>query len=141
MLPQFNLMVSADHIETFRDHLRTVQVGGEPLRFRRRPHGFFSLEFGQPNLHDRADAVSLDGHAQPMESLGLETVEIEDRSGTTAYHVPEGLLAIYDPSDPTPPVDGRPRVSVLEIAPALLSSFGIEPPAYMVEPDVLFASA
>jgi len=63
-------------------------------------HGFFSLEFGQANLHDRPDAVTIAGEVRAIASLGLETVEIEDRSGTTAYHVPEAVLAIYDPAGP-----------------------------------------
>jgi len=83
------------------------------------------------------DPVTIAGVARPIDSLGLETVEIEDRSGTTAYHVPEGILAVYDPARP-PAVNGsRPEVSVLEVAPALLQILGVEPPNYMARPDML----
>jgi hypothetical protein len=100
MLPHFNLVVEDKYVEPFGDALRTVRVGGEPLHFKESDNGFFSLGFGQANLHDRPDVVTVAGEPRPMASLGLETVEIEDRSGTTAYHVPEGILAIYDPSRP-----------------------------------------
>ncbi|MGZ8567307.1 MAG: hypothetical protein ACXWXS_09675, partial [Actinomycetota bacterium] len=62
----------------------------------------------------------------------------EDRSGTTAYHVPAGILAVYDPARP-PAVNGssRPEVSVLEVAPAILQTLGVEPPTYMARPGVL----
>jgi hypothetical protein len=137
MLPQFNLVVEADYVEPFGDALRTVGVGGQPLHFKRSDNGFFSLDFGQANLHDRPDAVTIAGEARPIASLGLETVEIEDRSDTTAYHVPEGILAIYDPAHP-PAINGsRPEVSVLEVAPALLRTLGVEPPAYMARPKLL----
>ena len=114
MLPHFNLVVEPEYVEAFDDALRTVSVGGEPLLFRRSDDDFFSLQFGHTNVHDRVDAVTIAGEARPIASLGLETVEIEDRSGTTAYHVPEGILAVYDPAR-LPAVDGltsrglRPR--------------------------------
>ena len=136
MLPQVNLVVRAEHAEAFEEALRTVRIGGDPLVVRRADGGFFSLDFGQPNLHDRPDAATVAGTPRPLDSLGLEAVEIEDRSGTTAYHVPEGVLAVYDPARP----DGtgeRPEVSVLEVAPALLRRFGVEPPDYMARPTVL----
>lgn len=112
-------------------------MGGQPLLVKRSDDGFFSLEFGQTNLHDRVDAVTIAGEARPIASLGLEAVEIEDRSGTTAYHVPEGILAVYDPAR-LPAVNGaRPEVSVLEVAPALLRTLGVEPPTYMAQPCML----
>ena len=73
----------------------------------------------------------------PLASLGLETVEIEDRSGTTAYHVPEGILAVYDPTRPPPANSTRPEVSVLEVAPTLLQTLGVGPPSYMTRPRLL----
>lgn len=137
MLPQFNLVVEDEYVDTFRDALRTVEVGGAPLVFKRSAGGFFSLDFGQPNLHDRADAVRIAGAPRPLAAVGIEAVEIEDRSGTTAYHVPEGVLAVYDPRRPAPESDDRPEVSVLEVAPAILEVFGVTPPPHMVRPDVL----
>ena len=137
MLSQFNLVVEAAYADAFHAALDTVRVGGQPLTFKRSDNGFFSLDFGQPNLHDRPDAVTIAGQARPIASLGLEIVEIEDRSGTTAYHVPEGVLAVYDPARP-PAVNGsRPEVSVLEVAPTLLQTLGVEPPAYMARPKML----
>jgi hypothetical protein len=137
MLPHFNLVVEDRYVESFCGALQAVHVGGQPLHFKRSDNGFFSLEFGQANLHDRPDAVTVAGEARPITSLGLETVEIEDRSDTTAYHVPEGILAIYNPVHAPAGNGTRPKVSVLEIAPALLQTLGVEPPAYMATPSTL----
>jgi hypothetical protein len=137
MLPQFNLVVGAGYVEPFRAALETVRVDGQPLPFRQSDNGFFSLDFGQPNLHEHPDAVTIAGEPRPLASLGLETVEIEDRSGTTAYHVPEGILAVYDPTRPPPAGDPRPEVSVLEVAPTILQTLGVDPPPYMTEPKLL----
>jgi hypothetical protein len=137
MLPHFNLVVEPEYVTAFHDALRTVTVGGQPLLFKRADDGSFSIQFGHTNLHDQVDAVAVAGEARPIASLGLETVEIEDRSGTTAYHVPEGILAVYDPARP-PVVEGsRPEVSVLEVAPAILRTLGVEPPPYMAQPGML----
>jgi hypothetical protein len=137
MLPQFNLVVEAAYAEPFHAALDTVRVGGQPLTFKRSDNGFFSLDFGQPNLHDQPDAVTIAGEPRSLASLGLETVEIEDRSGTTAYHVPEGILAVYDPTRPPPADTARPEVSVLEVAPTILQTLGVDPPPYMTRPKLL----
>ena len=137
MLPQFNLVVEASYAEPFQHALGTVQIGGQPLTFKRSGDGFFSLDFGQANLHDHPDAVTIAGRPHALAALGLETVEIEDRSGTTAYHVPEGVLAVYDPARPPATGGTRPEVSVLEVAPAILQTLGVAPPPYMVRPELL----
>lgn len=141
MVPQFNLFVDEAYVEAFRESLQSVAIDGKPLRFKRRSRGFFSIDFGQPNLHGRKDVLTLAGDPRPLRTLGLESVEIEDRSGTTAYHQPQGVLAIYDPWTDLPSDAGaRREVSVLEVAPAWLEHFGLERPSYMVEPATLSGS-
>ena len=65
-------------------------AGGEPLRFKQSGGGFFSLDFGQPNLHDRPDAVTIAGETVPIASLGMETVEIEDAPAPPPTTSPRG---------------------------------------------------
>jgi hypothetical protein len=92
------------------------------------------MDFGHPNLHDRPTPVRYQGERHQLAGFGLKAVEIEDRSGTTAYHVPEGVLFVYDPRRDVSPAElaaGRPRISTLEIAPALLEAFGVPRPDYM----------
>ena len=140
MLPQRNVHVEPDHADRFEAALRAITVAGAPLRFRRADNGFFSMEWGQPNLHDQPDAVRFAGEIRSPASLGLRAVEIEERSDTTAYHVPQGLLAIYDPQHPSAKSQERPDVSVLDIAPKMLTNFGVAVPEYMQEPVGLAVS-
>jgi len=137
MVPQCNLRVAPDHAAAVESALSTVTVAGEPLRFRAAADGFFSMDWGQPNLHDRPDAVRLAGAIRSPADLGLQAVEIEERSDTTAYHIPEGVLAIYDPQEVAPEPGVRRDVSVLEVAPAILQTFGVTVPGHMQEPGVL----
>ena len=58
MLPQRNVHVDVDHADDFEARLREITVAGAPLKYRRADHGFFSMEWGQANLHDRSDARS-----------------------------------------------------------------------------------
>ena len=72
-------------------------------------------------------------------SLGLYNQEIQDKSGSSAYHIPEGCLFIYDPKDRSVKKD-RPVMGNLEIAPTIIRNFGIRPPEYMQKPAVITAN-
>ena len=130
MLPQRNVNVEPEYVDKFEAGLKQVSIGDNPLTYRR-DGGFFSIDFGQANLHDNPDAVTLGGQQKQPAQLGLEIVEIEDRSDTTAYHIPEGILSIYDPSDRAVKRAERPEVSVLAITPAVLENFGVPTRDYM----------
>ena len=134
MLPQRNVHVDAEFADDFETALQAITVAGAPLRFRRADDGFFSMEWGQPNLHDQPDAIQIRGLVRAPAEIGLRIVEIEERSDTTAYHVPQGVLAIYDPAERSAKTQERPDISVLEVAPAILARFGVAAPDYMQEP-------
>ena len=141
MLPQCNVQVDAGYADGFDRRSTQLTVAGERLRFRRADGGFFSMEWGQPNLHGLPDAVLVGGQVVIPESIGLTCVEIEERSDTTAYHIPQGIFAIYDPQDTSPKDGQRPEVSVLEIAPTILDTFGVAVPDYMQSPSLLSSAA
>jgi len=138
MLPQTNVMVREDLREEFAGKLRGLKVVNQPLHFRQTDTGFFAMDFGHPNMHKRPTPLRYEGKRLPLAELGLEAVEIEDRSDTTAYHVPEGILVAYDPQAPVASPQ-RERVSALSVAPALLRAFGQKPRDYMRSGDELSA--
>ena len=64
--------------------------------------------------------------------LGIRRVDLQDASGSNAYHIPEGLLIDYNPtSRGSLPNLIWEKLSVLEVAPSLLRYFGIPSRAYM----------
>ena len=65
-----------------------------------------------------------------FEELGLENMMIEDKSGSTAYHIPEGIMVIYDPKDVSAK-EGITKIPSTAVAPALLYNFGLDVPEYM----------
>jgi hypothetical protein len=138
MRPQVNLRVGERDVQAFRAALSGLAIDGVPVVFRESENGFFSIDFGQQNLHMKPEAcATLHGRSIGFEALGLSNIEIEDKSGSTAYHVPQGALMIYDPADRTARDAARPQISTLELAPSLLLTFGAPVPAYMRRPAPL----
>jgi hypothetical protein len=141
MLPQTNVVVDGALASTFERELRKVHLVDKPLRYRRTDGGFFAMDLGHANMHTRPTPVRYGGGRHPLAEFGMKAVEIEDRSGTTAYHVPEGILAVYDPRGMASRTADRPRISTLEIAPALLTGCGVAPPAYMARQTIVSPAA
>ena len=133
MLPQTNVMVVEHGVDDFRERLESLRVHGEPVYFREAAEGFFSIVLGQPNLYEQPPVASLAGNDVPFAELGLENVEIQDKSGTTAYHIPQGCLFVYDPLR-AGVAEHLPQISTLDIAPAILKNYAVPLPPYMKRP-------
>lgn len=130
MLPQTNLVAVPNAVARLAEALGQLRIGNQPVQFRPKEHGFFSIDMGHPNLDANNTRVTLGSNSWTLEECGLRNTEIEDKSGTSAYHIPEGCLFIYDPQDRSVK-NGRPTISTLDIAPAILRNFGTERPEYM----------
>ena len=129
MLPRYGFRIVEDRIQHFRRKLETLAIEGKPVDFQEDVGGFFSVRFGQRNADDGLQ-ISLNGDSFSLAKFGLQNVEIEDRSGCSAYHIPEGCLRIYDPTDKNVDPE-RSTISTADIAPVLLKNFSVPVPAYM----------
>jgi hypothetical protein len=131
MLPQFNMMVNENKCKNFDEQLSNVTINGEKLGFRQKAAGFFAIDLGHHNLNDETTKVEYMG--KPLENfrdMGLDNVEITDKSGATAYHIPQGSMIVYNPKE-THQKQGTTQLSTLDIAPTILNNFGIKPKEYM----------
>lgn len=137
MLPQANVVVEDEFRERFEAGLDTLKLRGKPVRYRKTDAGFYSMDFGQHNLHSFQTPVRFRSDRHSLVSFGLSAVEIADRSDTTAYHVSGGILAVYDGADRSNRPTVRSSVSTLSIAPALLKNFGVAPRDYTVSGEEL----
>jgi hypothetical protein len=141
MVPQLNVTIAGnDHAATFRKALAGFLVNGQPLRYREAEGNFFSIDFGHPNLHLAPPVVAYEGRTVAFAEAGLQTVAIDDKSGSTAYHVPQGSLLIYDPLR-RGAKRGRTQISTLDIAPTLLQNYAVPVPSYMRNPATLSNAA
>lgn len=125
MFPQFNCCVAegSDELERI---LQTVAIDGEKLKYRREGN-FFSLDFGHENAMDAM--VMIGDHVLPAAECGLENLEVEDKSTSSAYHIPEGTMLLYGAD--TRPTARASALSTLEVAPYVLANFGVSVPSYM----------
>ena len=139
MLPQHNVAVTPGLESKFREAMGGFAIDGKPVQFRQRESGFFSIDMGQTGVDESRHAATLHGRKMSFDSLGLHNQEIQDKSGSSAYHIPEGCLFIYDPKDRAVKKD-RPVMGNLEIAPTIIRNFGIRPPDYMQKPAVITAN-
>jgi hypothetical protein len=141
MLPYVSILVEEEWAGRFREALSKLTICGQPMNFDEKQNGFFALLFGQKNLEKKQiDSAIFDGKIASFESLGLENIQIEDETDSTAYHIPQGSLIIYDPQDRSPK-GSRTQISTLEITPTILKNFSIKVPDYMSDPERLSTAA
>lgn len=138
MVPNYSFQVTNENSAAqLRSQLSSVRIADEPLGFREKENGFFSIDFGHRNIHELPQQAVIDGEPIAFDELGLKCVEIEDRTNASAYHVPEGSMFVYPASGESPQND-RQKIRTTQIAPSVLSAFDQPIPAYMEEPTGLF---
>ena len=74
--------------------------------------------------------MSGDGVAIDWRAAGLRNTPIEDATGSYAYHVPEGILLVWDPLTQRAQ-NVEEVIPTHTIAPALLRALGVAPPEHM----------
>jgi len=132
MLPRVSLLVDASIREALRERLDRFSVDGEPVPYSEKDACFFNIKLYKPNADPEKMQVRVGERTFSCAELGLETVPIDDQANTNAYHIPEGVLLVFDPRDrDTKPAETPTEISTLDLAPSILANFGIEPPAYM----------
>lgn len=130
MHPQYNFSVAESDADKLEGILKSLHINDVPLKYRRKENTFFSIDLGYPNIEEFK--IDINGEHASLEDMGFEIRNIDDQSGGTAYHIPDGTLFIYDPKNPLQKVE-RKTVDLREVAPSLLRGFGIKPPDYMKE--------
>lgn len=128
MIPQYNFKITEANRLSFLGNLNNLKINNKLVVYRELSQGHFSIDLGHANLKDIE--VLLDGKLVNIKELGLDNVEIEDKSGATAYHIPEGHLFSYHPSNKsTGLIDSQ--LLTCDIAPIILNNYGVKLNGYM----------
>jgi hypothetical protein len=135
MLPEYSFRLAPHRFAAFRDTIAALRIAGRPIRYTEADHDFVMISLRHKNLTG-VNTVQVGERVLSFEALGLSNTPIEDMSGPSAYHIPQGCLVIYDPQDRAPKV-GRAEISTCELAPTLLERFGAPRPDYMRKPVAL----
>ncbi|MBE8233072.1 MAG: hypothetical protein HAW67_04995 [Endozoicomonadaceae bacterium] len=134
MAPRFAVMVDKDKLPLFQQNMETLKVSGETIRFEIKSAGFCMMHFGQVNLKQEEEYVDLQHTRYSFEEFGLQNMMIEDNSASTGYHIPQGILLIYDPQCKKGQNLGE-SIATTEIAPIILQNYGLPLAEYMVSPS------
>ena len=131
MLPRYIFRVSERFVGTFRNAAASIEINGAPLLVNELGSGIFQIKLGHENLTNEGTIVRLRGEVRPLAALGLANVAIQDETGSYAYHIPQGIMLVYDPGMRAGRGTYGGEVSTREIAPTLLANFGVQRPGYM----------
>ncbi len=132
MAPRISVFIDPDHQNQLQNALSSIRINGQPIEWHIKDSGFFNIRLGQENLYEDSCRIELLGKEMTIADLGMENVEIQDKSNTTAYHIHSGSLVIYDPKNRDLPLQSRrTQISTLDVAPFILAQMGIPVPDYM----------
>lgn len=140
MLPDYNFLVNERKVNELRDNLKSLMIDGSEIDWTN-SNDFFRITLGHVDASKESEFVLLGGKQVSFESMGLENTRIDDKSHSTGYHMPNGILLVYDPKRKTVSFGQetwktRSRISTLEIAPAVLDNYAIPIPDYMKTPTL-----
>ena len=130
MLPRYVFAVAPHVAPRLREKLNAVTINGMPLKHVEHEHCVFTIKVGHPNLDSDSIEVKMDGQVFAPEQVGMKNTLIPDSTGSYAYHIPEGVMLIYDPNEPNAEKPDT-KLSTTEIAPAILRNYGLDVPSYM----------
>ncbi len=141
MFAQANIFVTAPKVASFRENLKALRIEGEALDYAEADNGFFSMYWGHNDIHDKPDCVTLHGDIISLPDFGFDFVKSEERTGSNAYHIPQGSLLVYNSRARrlNKNGDAPTKVSALDIAPTLLKNYSVPVPDYMHEPAMIGA--
>lgn len=130
MLPRYIIEVAEGNIEKLRAAFKVLTIQGQPIEWKEHERGVFMFKLGKTNLTAAELLVEMNGLPVDYKQIGLEIVDIEDATGSYAYHMPKGILIYYDPGSPKA-VTVDLTIDTTEIAPAIMRNFGLTPMSYM----------
>lgn len=135
MVPQFVVSVSDGVRQSFLQNIGGLSINGRSIQVDDLGGGVIRLELSIANEH--IEHVTYKGVGVAPKSFGLTCMELLDAAGANAYHVPNGMLMVYDPNAPEEEPMVPLKISTREVAPAVLKNFGVITPSYMEKPFTL----
>lgn len=128
MVPQFNFVVKEQHIKRFEDHLKKLTINGETVPYRKKDNTYFSIDLIFLNL--KTIEIHVGDTYFSLEDSGLKNITIDDKSSSTAYHIPEGHLFSYHPKN-TVSNFSEEQLPTCDVLPILMNNYGLKRKSYM----------
>lgn len=136
MIPQYIFEFnSSSELISIIEKLKNIKIINQPIEFKIISAKTLRFTILFPNFDLSCDSITYFNKKIHPSEIGLCNEIIQDETGTYAYHVPNGVLIIYN-GDGTYKTD-KPILTT-RIAPSLLRHFKIPIPEYMEKPLNLF---
>lgn len=141
MEPIYIFTVEEPFRERFRTAMASFTVNDRHVTMKERQQGRFEVILGHPNLDTASLALAVGGRPVAAQEIGIANVEIQDAAGSTGWHVPDGILLVFDPTRNLSQFASRDRVKTTDVTAAIVQHFGLEVPAYMNQPAARLVEA
>ncbi|MFX0556528.1 hypothetical protein ACOCEA_07000 [Maribacter sp. CXY002] len=128
MVPQFNFVISEDHVDVFEENLKSMTINNDHIIYRKKDANYFSIDLIYLNLQDIQ--IKVGNTSFSMDDSGLKNIVIDDKSSATAYHIPEGHLFSYHPRNEVSSFITK-HLPTCDILPIILNNYGIKQKEYM----------
>ena len=116
---------SIEERETGIKLLSKLLIDEEPIPFKLAGDRELLIEFVVENGDPKN--ISIEGIRVGKEAIGLKKVQLDDAAGSNAYHVPEGVLAVYGALCEDPNITEDKELATHEIMAKALSAAGWAP--------------
>lgn len=140
MAPRVVITPLSDAFEKALERLTRININGSSVGIHRTSDGDVRLD---TSLTNQTSIEILDGNTvvSPYD-IGIENVDLQDASGSYAYHIPEGILLHYNPLKKCQnnTKSEWQSISALDFAPSLLNKFRVRPPTYMHNENIFAVS-
>ena len=130
MVPQYIVKIKDNNSKKkFLKNSSELTINNKNIKVTDMGENIFKIEIGISNQKDLL--VYLNQSKKDPESFGLKLISLQDAAGANAYHIPEGILLVYDPQNIKRNDYILDKISTLNIAPSILRNFSNNSPSYM----------
>ncbi len=135
MVPRYIIRFKDEgEVNKFCHSVSKIEIRGLPIYSKLIDSLTIQISLGHENFSS-SEFVKVNGVEFALSEIGLVAQEIQDQSGSYAYHVREGSLLIFNGKN----IGIQDKIiSTSRIAPSILSAFGVGIPDYMDKPLPIF---
>ncbi|QIE55011.1 hypothetical protein G5B40_05815 [Pikeienuella piscinae] len=129
MIPQFNVYVTEESRARFLQNVGALSINGKGINIKELGEGIIRLGFGLVN--QLKVSATYKGEAVDYTAFGFSNISLQDAAGANAYHIPQGVLLVYDPHKPGRGGTSTDSVSTTEVFPTIARNFELNTPSYL----------
>ena len=134
MMPQYIFTFNNKYVmDEFVTKLSNLYINNMPIDCKILEDYTIRIHLLYPNQTEGNCISNYDGSYISLSEFGVDIVDIQDQTGTYAYHIPEGFLCIhnYCSEDPADLISEELTIDTIDVAPSILANFGVKVPLYM----------